>query len=248
MNTLTAAVIARDEAAHIGDCLTTLSFADEQLVLVDAATRDATAEIAQQHGARVEWRVFDNFASQRDAALSLATTRWVLFVDADERVSPALRDEVLRTIADPGDARGFWIPRDNVLLGRVVRTAGWYPDYQLRLLARDAAHFDPARPVHEEPIVDGRVGYLDAAFVHLNYRGLGEFVRKQERYCRLDAQRWLLTYGKPRRRAILGQPLREFWRRYVALRGYREGLLGVALCGILAFYAGKAVWLARGLT
>jgi glycosyltransferase involved in cell wall biosynthesis len=247
VTTLTAAIIARDEAAHIGPCLATLGFADERLLLLDAATRDATASIARAHGARVETRAFDTFAAQRDAALALARGDWVLFVDADERVTDALRDEVLSVITSARSS-GFWIPRDNVLLGRVVRHAGWYPDYQLRLLERSKAHFDPRRPVHEEAIVDGPVGHLEAALTHFNYSSLDEFVLKQERYCRLDARRWLLAYGRPRMRAIVGQPVREFWRRYVSLGGYREGLLGLALCAILAYYAGKAVWLARRLT
>jgi glycosyltransferase involved in cell wall biosynthesis len=245
---LTAAIIARDEERHIAACLDSLGFADERLVLLDAATRDRTAQLAQQHGARVEQRAFDNFAAQRDAALAHAKGTWVLFVDADERVGDALRAEVLARVTDPAGYRGFWIPRDNVLLGKVVRHAGWYPDYQLRLIERATAHYDPLRPVHEEPIIAGPVGYLRAALLHFNYTSLGEFVRKQERYCRLDAQRWVLTYGRPRARALLGQPLREFWRRYVRLRGYRDGLLGLILCGLLAFYAGKAIWLARRLT
>src|SRR5919198_3365228 len=98
---LTAAVIARDEEAHIGACLDTLAFADERLVLLDTATRDATGSIAAQHGARVESRAFDTFASQRDAALATARGKWVLFDDADERVTDPLRDEVLDTIAEP---------------------------------------------------------------------------------------------------------------------------------------------------
>ena len=154
-------------------------------MLLDAATRDRTARRSRSsHGARVEQRAFDNFAAQRDAALAHATGDWVLFVDADERVGDALRAEVLARVAEPGGCRGFWIPRDNVLLGRVVRHAGWYPDYQLRLLERAAAHYDPLRPVHEEPLVDGPVGHLRAALLHFNYASLGEFVRKQERYCR----------------------------------------------------------------
>lgn len=244
---LTAAIIARDEERHIRACLDSLGFADERLVLLDAATRDRTARLAEDHGARVERRVFDNFAAQRDAALGFARGDWVLFVDADERVGDALRAEVLARVSDPGGYRGFWIPRDNVLLGRVVRHAGWYPDYQLRLLERAAAHYDPLRPVHEEPIVDGPVGHLRAALQHFNYASLGEFVRKQERYCRLDAERWLLTYGRPRARALLGQPVREFWRRYVQLEGYRDGALGLTLCALLAYYAAKAIWLARRL-
>jgi len=242
---LTAAIIARDEEQHIEGCLRSVAFADEMLVLVDAATRDGTRELARAAGARIAERVFDNFARQRDAALQLAQGEWVLFVDADERVTPDLRDEVLARIAEPTGCRGFWIARSNYLMGRVVRNAGWSPDYQLRLLERGAAHFDPQRVVHEVPIVDGPVGHLAAPLVHYNYRSLAEFVRKQERYCRLDAQRWRGTCGRPRKRALVGQPVREFWRRFVTLRGYREGPLGLVLSVLLAWYSGKAVWLAR---
>jgi (heptosyl)LPS beta-1,4-glucosyltransferase len=243
--TLTAAVIAKDAADVLGDCLISIAFADEVLVLVDAATRDATRELARKHGARVEERVFDTFAAQRDAALRLARGDWVLFVDSDERVSLDLRAEVLLSIGDAADCRAFWIPRHNYLMGRLIKHAGWYPDYQLRLLRRGFAHYDPARVVHELPIVDGKIGYLELPLVHFNYRSMAEFVAKQERYCQLDAVRWLNTYGRPRRRAVVGQPVREFWRRYVSLRGFRDGPLGLALSVLLAYYAGRAIWLAR---
>jgi glycosyltransferase involved in cell wall biosynthesis len=242
---LTAAIIARDAEANLAECLRSVAFADERLVLIDAATLDRSREIALGEGARVEERAFDNFAAQRDAALGLATGDWVLFVDADERVTPLLRDEVLATLAQPDRRRGFWIPRHNYLLGRVIRHAGWYPDYQLRLLERRAAHFDPLRPVHELALVDGPLGHLREPLVHFNYRSLGEFVDKQERYCGLEADRWLARFGRPRLRALAGQPAREFWRRYVTLAGYREGPLGLVLSGLLAFYAAKAIWLAR---
>lgn len=243
---LTAAVIARDEEPRIEACLASLGWADEMLVVVDAATRDATREVARRRGARVVDRAFDSFAAQRDAALALAEGDWVLFVDADERVTPALRDEVRARLVAPGGCVGFWIPRRNVLMGRVVRYAGWSPDYQLRLLARGHAHYDPRRVVHEVPLLDGPIGYLSEPLVHFNYRSLSEFISKQERYTRLEARRWLGTYGRrPRRRALVGQPLREFWRRYVQLEGYREGGLGLVLCVALAWYAAKAVWLAR---
>jgi glycosyltransferase involved in cell wall biosynthesis len=242
---LTAAIIARDEERTIGDCLDSIGFADERLVLVDSSTTDRTREIARLHDARVEERAFDNFAAQRDAALGLACGEWVLFVDADERVSPALRDEVVACLRRPDGMRGYWIPRHNYLMGRVVRHAGWFPDYQLRLLERSAAHFDPARPVHEVAIVDGPVGYLREPLVHYNYASLREFIAKQERYCPLEAERWLREFGRPRARAVVGQPLREFWRRYVELEGYRDGPLGLILSVTLAYYAGKAIFLSR---
>jgi glycosyltransferase involved in cell wall biosynthesis len=242
---LSAVVIARDEERMLNDCLASLAFADERLVLVDSRTVDRTREVARLDGARVEERPFDTFAAQRDAALALACGDWVLFVDADERVTPALREEVLRTLASPDVRAGYWIPRHNYLMGRIVRHAGWFPDYQLRLLSRRAARFDPSRPVHEVALVDGPLGYLSEPFVHFNYVSLGEFVRKQERYCGLEAERWLATYGRPRTRALMGQPAREFWSRYVKLEGYREGGLGLILSALLAYYAGKAVYLAR---
>ena len=242
---LTAAVIARDEERHIAACLDTLAFADERLVLVDAATLDRTREVARLHGARVEENVFLNFAAQREAALRLASGDWVLFVDADERVPVALREEVLRVLGQPVGERGFWIPRHNYLFGRVIRHAGWYPDYQLRLLEKRAAHFDPVRVVHELAVVDGPVGHLREPLVHFNYSNLGEFIAKQERYANFEAERWLATYGSPRTRALVGQPLREFWRRYVELEGYRDGPLGLVLSLLLGYYTWKAVSIAR---
>jgi glycosyltransferase involved in cell wall biosynthesis len=241
---LGVAIIARDEEALLPECLRSVGWADDVLVLVDAATSDKTREVAHAAGARVAERAFDSFARQRAAALELSTTDWLLFVDADERVSAALRDEVRATIEAPGTCVGFWVPRRNLLMGRVVRHAGWWPDYQLRLLKRGHAQFDAWRAVHEVARLDGPAGYLRHPLLHLNYRSLDEFVRKQERYSRLDAQRWLSAYGRPRLRALVGQPVREFWRRYVVLQGYREGLLGLVLSVLLAWYAGKAVWLA----
>ena len=116
---------------------------------------------------------------------------------------------------------------------------------QNQVAAPDLAHFDPARPVHELALVDGPIGHLAEPLLHFNYASLNDFVRKQEQYCRLDADRWLATFGRPRLRALFGQPAREFWRRYVELEGYREGGLGLVLSSLLAYYAGKAVLLAR---
>jgi (heptosyl)LPS beta-1,4-glucosyltransferase len=245
MGGLTAVVIARDEERAIGRCLDSVAWADERLVVLDDATRDRTAEIAAGRGARVERRRFRNFAAQRNAGLALATTPWVLFVDADESVPPALRDEIRATLAEPDGRVGFWIPRRNHMLGRVVRGGGWYPDYQLRLLERTHARFDDSRPVHEVAELDGPAGCLTEPLEHASYRSLAEFMRKQDRYCALEARRWLAAHGRPRARALLGQPARELWRRYVQLGGWREGAVGLALSLVLAWYAGKAVWLAR---
>lgn len=241
---ITAAIIARDEAARIGDCLDCLQWAEERLVVLDAATRDETERTAVEHGARVVPRAFETFATQRDFALDTATGEWVLFVDADERISAALRDEVLQAVGDPGERVGFWIPRQNVVFGCSLQGGGWYPDPQLRLLKRGKARYDPLRGVHEIPLLDGAAGRLVEPIVHLSYETVDEFIRKQERYARLEAQRWLATYGRPRFRAVIGQPVREFYRRFVQLKGYRDGYVGFVLAVLTAWFVGKAVWMA----
>jgi glycosyltransferase involved in cell wall biosynthesis len=245
---LTVAVIARDEEALLGGCLASLSWAAERLVVVDAATRDRTREVAVRWGARVEDRPFRDFASQRNAALELARSDWVLFVDADERVSPALRDEVLAAVGAPGDRVGFWIPRDNYMFGRVVRGGGWSPDFQLRLLKRHAARYDATQLVHEVAHLDGLDGHLTRPIEHRSHRSLWAFARAQDRYSALAARRWLVQHGRPRRRAVVGQPVREFWRRYVRLAGYRDGVVGLVLSLTCAWYAARTIRLASSLS
>ena len=235
METLTAIVLARDEAVNIERCLRALTWADSLTVVLDDATVDDTAERAQHLGARVVRRPLVSFADQRNAALELAESDWVLFVDADEVVSPELAAQVRATIDSPGNLAGFWIPRRNYICGRWVRHAGWYPDEQLRLLRRGSARYDEQRLVHEVVRLDGPAGHLGEPLIHYNYADLAQFRRKQARYAELEALALRQQGIRPRPWTFLSQPLREFRRRYVDLRGYREGLLGLQLAGLLAW-------------
>ena len=128
-----------------------------------------------------------------------------------------------------------------------MRGAGWSPDEQLRLLRRERARYDEAVLVHEVAGVAGRVGRLAQPLLHLNYTSLGEFWAKQRRYSRLAAETRLRRDGAPRRRALLGAPIREFWRRYVRLHGYRDGALGLVLSLALAYFEWETVRRARAL-
>lgn len=143
-------ILTRNEAAHIRDCIETLRFAD-QIIVFDSFSTDATVDLARAAGAEVIQRVFDHYPGQRNAALDAARERgadWALFVDADERVTPELAAEARAAITRP-DVAGWRIPRYNYIFGRLTRGAGWYPDYQTRLLRVGAARYDPARQVHE---------------------------------------------------------------------------------------------------
>ncbi len=245
---LAVVILTYNEQANIADCIESVRFAD-QIVVFDSLSSDRTAVLAQAAGAQVIEHPFENYASQRNAALDAmrGLADWVLFVDADERVPGALAAEVRQSIDQPGFA-GYRIPRDNYLFGRLTRGAGWYPDYQTRLLRVGAAHYDPTRQVHEVVLLeDGAEGTLENAFVHYNYADLRQFVAKQRRYSAHDA-RILMEQGiRPKPQNYVLQPLRQFRWRYVTLKGYVDGLHGLRLSLLMAYYEWKKYLLLRGL-
>lgn len=236
MRSLTAIILTYNEAAHIQECIASLGFADHVLVF-DSFSTDATPALAEQAGASVRQNTFVNYAQQRNAALQAvaAETEWVLFVDADERVSPDLAREIRAATALPGYA-GWRMPRHNYIFGRLTLGAGWYPDYQTRLLKVGAARYDPTREVHEVVLLDAALGTLELPLMHHNYRDLAQFLDKQRRYTRYEA-RILHAQGiRPKLRNYVLQPLRHFRWRFVTLKGYRDGLHGLRLSMLMAWY------------
>lgn len=234
---LTAVILTKNEERHIGECLDSLSWADDRLVFDDFSA-DRTVELARARGARVVQHAFEHFAAQRDAALAHIDAEWVLFVDADERATPALAEEVRRVMSYGGDqARaGWWIPRHNYMIRHRMRGGGWYPDYQLRLLFRDKARYDPEHPVHEIVILDGQAGYLENVLIHYNYDSVAQFRQKMSRYTLFEAQILREQGVRVRPYTYLSMPLREFWRRFVKLGGYRDHLYGLLFCGLMSWY------------
>jgi len=251
---ITACVIARDAASQLTEVLPTLRWADEVLVIIDAATSDNSAAIAQPLADRVEIRPFSSFPAFRNLALDLCAQPWTFFVDADERVSPRLAAEVRAAVefaeaSEVGQAPvGFWVPRHNIMFGRLIAGGGWAPDYQLRLVRRADARFDEQRLVHETADLAGPHAYLNERLLHLSYQSLTEFLAKQHRYTAAEAAMNRALGVHYRRRALVGQPLREFVRRYVLLHGWRDGPIGLYLCGAMAYFAFLRVRLTRAGT
>ena len=245
---LAAVVLTKNEERHIGDCLDSLAWADERVVFDDFSS-DSTVEIARGKGARVISHPFENFCAQRNAALEAVEATWILFVDADERVTPSLADEVRQAIGLTGEqARaGWWIPRHNYMIGHRMRGGGWYPDHQLRLLRRGKARYDPAHPVHEIVILDGEAGTLQNVFIHYNYDTVAQFRQKMGRYTAFEAEILFRQGIRARPRTYVTQPLREFWRRFVRLRGYRDHFYGLLFCGLMSWYTFLAYWRLREL-
>lgn len=242
---LVGIILTLNEAEHLPDCLVSLAMLTDRILVLDSGSTDDTREIAVAHGAAVECREFDGYASQRNAALDLAgDAAWVLFLDADERLTPAGAAEIRREIEAAGsDVAAFWLPRRNIAFGRELRGGGWWPDAQARLLRPGRARYDPARQVHEVVVIDGETRSLTEPMVHLNYASKREFVTKQRAY---TLRRVASGSGTlPRRRAYVGAPVREFWRRFIRLRGYRDGLTGFFLASVLALEEARAVRLLR---
>jgi hypothetical protein len=136
---------------------------------------------------------------------------------------------------------GWWVPRRNFILGKEIRYGGWHPDYQLRLLKLGAAHYDLTRPVHEVVLLEGQEGFLREPLIHYNYRTLRQFVAKQHQYVAYEAQIRHQQGIRPKPWTYILQPLREFWRRYITLQGFRDGVHGLLLCALVAYYYGLVV-------
>ncbi|MBI4231051.1 MAG: glycosyltransferase family 2 protein [Planctomycetes bacterium] len=233
MPTLCAVLITRDEEANLPACLETLRWADE-IVVLDSGSTDATREVAARLGARVETRAFDDFASQKNAAVALATKEWVFVVDADERVSPALADEIRRRISSD-EAAGFRVPRATWIFGARARFGGNQSDAPVRLWRRGAARFHGA--VHEEARVEGAVGMLRVPMEHHTIATLEKYQAKLDRYTDFEAKE-IAERGPVRLWRLAVGPLARFLRTYILQLGFLDGRVGLlwALCSAYYYF------------
>ena len=245
MSLVTVAVLARDNEGEIAECLESLSWADERIVILDTRSSDRTEDIARELGAHVVAHEFESFAAQREFGLTLPRNEWLFYVDSDERGTPELAEEIRGVVIEDAHA-GWWVPRRNMIWGKEISHGGWYPDYQLRLLKAGRAHYDLGRKVHEVVVLGGSEGHLENPLIHHNYRTLGDFTRKQRQYVGYEAEILHQRGVRPKVWTYALQPLREFWRRYVRLEGYRDGLVGLAVCALVAYYYGLLVTVILG--
>lgn len=234
---LVAVILTKNEARHIADCIAAVQPWVDAVVVWDAMSEDTTCALARAAGAQVVQRPWDNFAAQRQAVLDTVAAEWILFIDADERVTPPLGEE-LHQVLGPAAANGYWLPRRNFIVGHEMRGGGYFPDYQLRLLRRATARYDTERAVHELVAVGGAEGWLKAPLLHFNYESWAQFHRKQRFYAAYEAQILRQRHITPRPHNFVLQPLREFWRRFITLAGWQDGWPGLRLALWLAWYYG----------
>jgi glycosyltransferase involved in cell wall biosynthesis len=233
--TLSAVVITLNEEERLRPCLESVAWADE-LIVVDAESSDKTVQIAREFTDRVWVRPWPGFTAQKNFALAQATGDWILSVDADEEVSPELREEIAAVLGGEGaGADGYRVARRNIFWGRWIRHGGLYPDWQLRLFRRGLGRFSD-HAVHESVEVSGTVGRLGTPLVHRSYRGLADFLARANRYSTLAAEAWIRN-GRPARLSdLVWRPVGRFLVMYVVRAGFLDGWRGFLLASLYAYY------------
>jgi glycosyltransferase involved in cell wall biosynthesis len=234
MPQLSVTVIALNQEATIGECLASVSFADD-IVVVDTGSTDRTVEVARAYTDRVFTTSWQGFGRTKNYALEQARGDWVFSLDTDEQVPPALQDEIQAVVKANGPLAGYRVPRKNYFCGRWIKHLGWYPDYTLRLFRRDQGRFRD-REVHEEVVIVGPVGNLKTPLDHYSYRSVSEYVIRMDRYARLAA----LELAKQGRRPLPGElvyrPFFSFFHLYVLRGGVLEGTTGYTLAVLMSVY------------
>ncbi|HEX8960843.1 MAG TPA: glycosyltransferase family 2 protein [Geobacteraceae bacterium] len=230
---ITATIITFNEERNIGSCLESLAWADE-IVVVDSGSTDRTGDICRANPkVRFSVHAWEGFGKQKNLAAGLASNDWILNIDADERVSPELRDSILS--APFGSCDGFRVARENYFGTRWIRHCGWYPDFNLRLYNRSRCRFSE-RAVHEAVECRGAVGSLSGNLLHYTYEGIGDYLRRMDRYSTLAAEQLLADGRRPGVADVALRPLFTFVRMFLLKRGVLEGYDGFVLSCLYACY------------
>jgi len=233
MNKISATIIVNNEADNIGDCLDSLDFVDE-IMVVDSGSSDRTEEICRANPlVRFHSLPWEGFGRQKNRAADLARHDWILNIDADERVTPELRSAILA--ADDTQFSGFRVARENYFGNRWIRRCGWYPDYNIRLYDRRQGRFSE-RAVHETVSCRGTIGTLSGNLRHYTYRGIADYVARMDRYSTLAAEELVKAGRRPGLGSIMLRPVWTFVRMYLLKGGVLEGYTGLLLSILYAQY------------
>jgi glycosyltransferase involved in cell wall biosynthesis len=221
---LSVVILAKNEAGRIRDCIESARWADEILV-VDDESQDDTVRIAESLGAKVLRRKMDIEGRHRNWAHAQAKHEWVLSLDADERITPQLRDEISGLFANGASFETYAIPRRNYIGDHWIRYGGWYPSAQMKLFKKSVFRWEETT-VHPRALSEKRWGVLRHGLLHYSYRDTTDFLKKLDRQTTLEAQKWIadgrrVTLGK-----ALWRTIDRTIRAYIMKQGFRDGRLG----------------------
>jgi len=232
---ISAVVIAYNDEPNMRACLESITWADE-IIVVDSHSTDATERISREFTDKVYQHDFHGFGRLRNEALTHATHDWVFSLDTDERATPELRDEIRRRLAAGPEADAYFVPRKNYFLGRWIKHCGWFPDYRQPQLFRKSRLRYRDELVHESFDLEGRIGYLTAAALQYPFRDIDHYLAKQERYSDLMARRMVEQGRSFSWHQLVSHPCFTFLKMYVGRKGCLDGVPGLILSGLYAYY------------
>jgi len=232
---LSAVVIAYNDEPNIRACLESVRWADE-LIVVDSHSTDATEKISREFTDKVFQHEFKGFGRLRNEAVAHATHDWIFSLDTDERATSEIRDEIRQMLARGPEAEAYFVPRHNYFLGRWIHHSGWYPDYrQPQLFRKDRMRYREDL-VHEGFELDGRVGYLNEHVLQYPFRDIDHYLAKMDRYSDLIAARMVQQGRRFRAHQLLTHPCFTFAKMYLGRAGFLDGMPGLILSGLYAYY------------
>lgn len=230
---VTAIIPTFNEENYIEEAINSVSFADE-IIIIDSFSTDKTIEIAKSFKVNILQRVFDNFSSQKNYAISKAKHHWVFVLDADERVTPDLTKEISEIIKSDTNKVAYWIRRNTYFMGKRVRFSGMQNDKVIRLFKKEHCIYD-GKLVHEEIKTDGEVGFLKNKLNHYSYKGFDNIIEKRNRYAALQAQALYFKNRRPTAFHFLIKPFYRFFKHYIIKFGFLDGYRGLFISLIYAY-------------
>ncbi|GAC1435840.1 MAG: glycosyltransferase family 2 protein [Thermoanaerobaculia bacterium] len=233
---VTALIHTLNERDYIEDCLRSVDWADE-MYLLDSFSTDGTVELVRRNfpRVRIEQREYLGAASQKNYAIDRAANDWIFVIDADERVTPKLRDEILSTLDGPLDCWAYSVGRLNFMLGQPVRFSGLQRDRVTRLFHRGHARY-PNKRVHADLIVDGETGRLASKMDHFYIRSFDHMIGKMTRYANWGAAQMFIDGRTTSLTDIIGHPIAKFFRDYILNLGFLDGTRGLISVGMHVYY------------
>ena len=231
---ISASIICKDEEHNIEECLRSVSWCDE-LVVVDSGSTDRTVELAKRHTPHVVHNPWPGYVAQKNFALDRATGEWVICLDADERCTPELRAAIEAALQDGDSLAGFEVRRHVKYLGRWINHGGWYPDWKLRVVRKGRARWGGEDP-HDKLLPDGPVRRLDADLHHFTYRDFAHQIRIINHFSDVVVDGWLREGRRPSLLQAIFHPPVKFFECYLWKLGFLDGFAGFVIAIGSAFY------------
>lgn len=232
---LSATIITYNEEEDIRDCLESLKWVDE-IVVVDAFSQDNTVNICQEYNAKIFKNKWPGYINQKNFAQDRATYDWIISLDADERLSLKLAEEIREVLKNNDDAtNGYFMSRQTYYLGRWINHSGWYPDYKLRLYNKHKGHWI-GKVLHERVYTEGKTAYLKGKIIHYSYRDIKDHLDKINTYTTIMA---VNAYERGERFSffnLIHSPFYNFLKMYLLKLGFLDGFQGLIIAVISSFY------------